>query len=64
MDLLESHHGGGVRFEPVEWIEDAPRIAVRFGWDGWKVFSFAWGRVVLLRDCLDREDAVAQLAGR
>ena len=64
MSLLESHHRGGMRFEPTELIEQGPRVAVRFAWDGYKVFTFreADGRAVLLRDCVDREDALAQLA--
>ena len=62
MYLLQSHHRSGIRFEPQEWIEQGPWVAVRLAWDGYKVFSFAWGRVVLLRDCIDREDALAQLA--
>ena len=63
MDLLQLHHRNGVRFEPTELIEQGSRVAVRLQWDGYKVFTFRGDRAVLLRDCLDREDALAQLAG-
>ena len=35
---------------------------MRLQWDGYKVFTFHGDQVVLLRDCVDREDALAELA--
>jgi len=62
VDLLERHHRSGLRFETAELIESGSRVAVRFSWDGYKVFTFSGGRAVLLQDCVDRDDALAQLA--
>jgi hypothetical protein len=71
VDLLTSHYAGGLRFEPVELIEAGERIAVQLNvtdphWrengETYKVFTFAGDQVVLLEDCVDRDDALAKLA--
>jgi hypothetical protein len=62
VDLLEHKHRSGMRFDPVEVIESGSRVAVRTAWEGYKVFTFEGDRAVLLRDCVDRDDALAQLA--
>jgi len=71
VDLLSNHHRAGRRFEPLELIDERDRIAVRLGvtdpeWSGrgetYKVFTFAGDKVVLLEDCVDRDDALAKLA--
>ena len=62
MNLLRQHHEAGHRFEPAEFHEEGPRVAVRLVWGDYKVFTFRGERAVLLRDCVDREDALAQLA--
>lgn len=75
MDLLGERHRSGRRFEPLEFVEEGPRVAVRlrvtderWGDDAevevFKVFTFgeADGPVVLLQDCVDREDALGLLA--
>ena len=73
VDLLERHHHGGRRFEPLEFVEEWPRVAVALKvtdsrWHGeaaevYKVFTFRepGGEAVLLQDCVDREDALARL---
>ena len=73
MNLLTSHHRQGRRFEPTEFIEQGQRVAVALTvtdprWDGaanvFKVFTFREpdDAVVLLEDCVDRDDALAKLA--
>lgn len=73
MHLLAQHRRHGRRLEPLEFVEQGERVAVLLGvtdprWSGraevFKVFTFAPPRddVVLLQDCVDREDALAQLA--
>lgn len=73
VDLLTDRHRQGRRFEPAEFLEEGSRVAVRLAvtdprWEGraeiFKVFTFEdeGDRIVLLRDCLDRDDAIAQLA--
>jgi hypothetical protein len=72
VDLLQRHHEGGRRFEPTEFIEEGPRVAVgltvrdrRWGDESvevFKVFSFEGERAVLLQDCTGRDDALAYLA--
>jgi len=74
VDLLEQRHRDGRRFEPTEFIEEGPRVAVGMNvsderWDGesahvFKVFTFAEpdGDAVLLQDCTGREDALEHLA--
>lgn len=61
MNLLASRHAGGVRFEPVELIEEGDRVAVRVRDDAYKVFTFDGDDVVLFEDCVDRHDALARL---
>lgn len=73
VDLLGRNHEGGRRFEPTEFIEEGPRIAVGMRvtdvrWEGesaevFKVFTFRepGGGAVLLQDCIDREDALVHL---
>jgi hypothetical protein len=73
VDLLASHHQCGRRFEPYEFIEQGPRVAVGLvvtdpDWSGkgeaYKVFTFRdpGDEAVLLEDCRDRDDALAKLA--
>lgn len=74
VDLLERHHRQGRRFEPTEFIEEGPRVAVRMTvtdprWDDqaanvFKVFTFhePGDQAVLLQDCTGRDDALAFLA--
>ena len=74
VDLLKHHREGGRQFEPTEFIEAGPRIAVKMNvsdrrWDGesaevFKVFTFGEpeDRAVLLQDCAGREDALSYLA--
>jgi hypothetical protein len=73
VNLLEQHHAQGRRFQPQEYIEEGPRVAVRLAvtdaaWDGagetFKVFTFRPGGddAVLLQDCIDRDDALRLLA--
>lgn len=64
MDLLEQHHRAGRRFEPIELVEEGPRVAVQLAGGGYKVFTFAddGTDIVHLQDCLDRADALARLA--
>lgn len=71
MDLLASHHRHGRRFEPLEFIEDGNRVAVRLAvsdpqWSGqaevFKVFTFQDDQAVLFQDCADEENARALLA--
>lgn len=73
VDLLERRHRDGRRFEPLEFVERGPRVAVRLRvgdtrWDGetvevFKVFTFRepGDEAVLLEDCIDRDDALARL---
>jgi hypothetical protein len=73
VDLLGSHRRHGRRFEPTEFIEKGPRVAVAMTvsdprWEGepatgvFKVFTFDRGRAVLLQDCTDRKEALMYLA--
>jgi hypothetical protein len=62
VDLLEHRHRQGIRFEPADFVEQGARVAVELGWGGYKVFTFDGDRAVLLQDCIDRDDALAQLA--
>jgi hypothetical protein len=74
VDLLEQHHRSGRRFEPLELVEEGPRVAVKLAvsdrrWSGkaevFKVFTFRepGDEVVLLEDCgADEEMARALLA--
>ena len=61
MDLLTQRHAEGVRFEAADPIERCGRVAVRLR-GGYKVFTFAGDAVILLEDCVDRDDALAKLA--
>ena len=73
VDLLEQRHRDGRRFEPIEFVEEGSRVAVRLKvtdarWQGesaetYKVFAFTEpdDRAVLLQDCIDRADAVGYL---
>ena len=61
MNLLKHKHKAGRRFEPVELIEREERVAVRLHDGVFKVFTFEGEDVVLLDDCVDREDALAKL---
>ena len=74
VDLLAEHHRHGRRFEPTEFVEQGPRVAVGMNvsdprWDGtaqvFKVFAFGepGNAAVLLQDCTGRDDALAYLAG-
>jgi hypothetical protein len=64
VDLLEQKHRGGRRFELTEVVEQGPRVAVGLAAGHYKLFTFAEDdRVVLLQDCIDRDDALRQLAG-
>lgn len=62
MDLLRQKHQGGRRFDPVELIEQGERVAVQLHDGVFKVFTFEGADVVLLEDCIDRDDALAKLA--
>jgi hypothetical protein len=74
VDLLEQHHREGSRFEPTEFVEQGPRIAVGMtvsnpNWHGepavdvFKVLTFGVsGQAVLMQDCPSRDDALAELA--
>ena len=74
VDLWERHHQDGRRFEPTELVESGARVAVGLRltderWHGesveiFKVFTFREpdAQIVLLQDCVDREDALAQLS--
>jgi hypothetical protein len=62
VDLLRQKHQGGRRFDPVELIEQGERVAVQLHDGVFKVFTFEGGEVVLLEDCIDRDDALAKLA--
>jgi hypothetical protein len=66
VNLLGQHHAGGRRFEPREVVERGRRVMVRLGDEAfglYKVFTFAAdaGELVLLEDCVGREDALAKL---
>ena len=74
VDLLRERHRAGRRFEPAEFLEEGPRVAVRLSvtdprWQGagetYKVFTFGGSgeQAVLLQDCVDRDDALRYLAG-
>lgn len=54
-------HRAGLRFEPGEMIEKGDRVAVQLHEGVFKVFTFEGDEVVLMRDCVDREDALAKL---
>jgi hypothetical protein len=67
------HHREGRRLEPLELVEEGPRVAVKLAvtdphWSGrgevFKVFTFreAGDEVVLMEDCSDEEMARALLA--
>lgn len=73
VDLLEQHHRHGRRFEPLEFVEEGLRVAVRLAvtdprWEGkgetYKIFTFSdeGDELVLLQDCVDRDDALGYLA--
>jgi hypothetical protein len=71
VDLLAARNRNGRRFEPTEFIEAGPRVAVGMTvsdpqWDGesanvFKVFTFDGERAVLLQDCTGRDDALGYL---
>ena len=61
MDLLAQHHAGGLRFEPQESVAHGDRVALQLG-ATYKVFTFADDAVVLIEDCVGRDDALARLA--
>ena len=61
MDLLRHKHEAGRRFEPVELIERGDHVAAQLHDGVFKVFTFEGEDVVLLDDCVDREDALAKL---
>jgi hypothetical protein len=61
VDLLRHKHEAGRRFEPVELIERGEHVAVQLHDGVFKVFTFEGDDVVLLEDCVDREDALAKL---
>jgi hypothetical protein len=71
VNLLEQHHRNGVRYEPTELVErgrhvvvglevSRPRLGVSVG--VFKLFTFDDERdqVMLLEDCVDRDDALAR----
>ena len=62
MDLLKQKHESGRRFEPIELIEEGDRVAVQLHDGVFKVFTFEDDGLVLLQDCVDRDDALAKLA--
>jgi hypothetical protein len=62
VSLLAQHHAGGLRFEPQEAIAHGDRVALELA-GTYKVFTFANDAVVLIEDCVDRDDALARLAG-
>ena len=77
VNLLEQRYREGVRFQPTEFIEQGPRVAVRMTvsnprWHGeaatgiFKVFTFGATdeRAVLLQDCTGRDDTLAHLEAR
>ena len=61
MDLLKQKHRSGRRFAPVELIERDDRVAVQLHDGVFKVFTFEGDDLVLMEDCVDREDALARL---
>lgn len=72
VDLLAQHHRNGLRFQPTEFVEDGPRVAVRMAvsdpgrperGETYKVFTFREpdDRAALLQDCTGRDDALAYL---
>ena len=62
MDLLKQKHRSGRRFAPVELIERDDRVAVQLHDGVFNVFTFEDDDLVLLQDCVDRDDALAKLA--
>ena len=75
MDLLADHHRHGRRFEPLEFVEQGRRVAVRVAVGDrrrsgtveiYKVFTFgdeeAADEIVLLQDCSDERHARALLS--
>jgi hypothetical protein len=62
VDLLRQKHQAGRRFEPIELIEEGDHVAVQLHDGVYKVFTFAGDQLVLMQDCVDRDDALAQLA--
>jgi hypothetical protein len=75
VDLLAQHHAEGRRFEPVDFLEQGPRVAVRLEvtdphWSGrgevFKVFTFSGedreSPIVLLQDTRGEEHARELLA--
>jgi len=62
VDLLQQHHEAGRRFEPDELIVAGARVAVGLARGDYKVFTFRGEHAVLLQDCIDRDDALRQLA--
>jgi hypothetical protein len=61
VDLLKQKHRSGRRFTPVELIEGGDRVAVQLHDGVFKVFTFEGDDLVLMEDCVDREDALARL---
>jgi hypothetical protein len=61
VDLLRHKHKAGRRFEPVELIEEGDRVAVQLHDGVFKVFTYDGDEVVLLQDCVGRDDALSQL---
>jgi hypothetical protein len=61
VDLLRGKHEAGRQFEPVELIEREERVAVQLHDGVFKVFTFSGDHLVLLEDCVGREDALAKL---
>jgi hypothetical protein len=74
VDLLKQHHESGRRFEPTEFIEAGPRVAVKINvsdrrWGSeevevFKVFTFGepHDQALTLQDCAGREDAMNHLS--
>jgi hypothetical protein len=54
-------HRAGLRFEPGELIEQGDRVAVQLHEGVFQVFTFEGDELVLIQDCIDREDALARL---
>ena len=55
-------HRAGLRFEPGELIDKGDRVAVQLHEGVFQVFTFEGDELVLIQDCVDRDDALAQLA--
>jgi hypothetical protein len=74
VNLLEQHHRNGLRYEPTELVERGRHVVVGLDvskreWGAsanvFKLFTFDEERdeIVLLEDCVDRDDALARAGG-